>query len=139
MKTTATALAIAIAVGLGLGTTTAAEAGDRHGRWADKGHGAHQYERDHRKGAKDYRHGGKRAIHRSHRYGGHKRGYRGKGRHHWQHHHDHGYRGHGYRGHGHRHYRPYGGLYTRRHHSYRSGIGLNIDGVTFIWSERHYR
>lgn len=132
MKTTATALAIAIA--FGLGTATAAEAGDRHGRWADKSHGAHQYERDHRKGAKHYRHGGKREIHRSHRYGGHKRSYRGKGKHHWKRDHYRGYRAHGYR-----HYRPYGGLYTRRHHSYRSGIGLNIDGVTFIWSERHYR
>jgi hypothetical protein len=137
MKTTAAALGIAIALGLGAATT--AEAGDRHGRWGDRGYSAQHYDRDHHKGAKHYRHGKKRGIHRGHRYGAHKRVYRGKGRHYWKR--DHwksgGHRG--YRDHGYRHYRPYGGLYKRRHHSYRSGIGLNIDGVTFIWSERHYR
>ncbi len=115
-------------------TAPAASAGERYGKWADKSYGAHKYERDHRKGAKHYRHGSRHGAHRSHRYGGHKRVYRGKSRYHWKRDHHRGYRGHGYR-----HYRPYGGLYTRRHHSYRSGIGLNIDGVRFIWSERHYR
>lgn len=132
MKATAAALGIAIA--LGLGTMTTAEAGDGYGRWGDKGYGAHKYDRDHRQGAKHYRHGKRHGIHRGHRYGAHKRAYRGKGRHHWKRDHYRGYRSHGYR-----HYRPYGDLYKRRPHSYGSGIGLNIDGVTFIWSERHYR
>ncbi len=132
MKATAAALALTFAIGLG--TAPAAEAGERYGKWADKSHGGHEYGRDHRKGAKHYRHGRKHGAHHSHRYGGHKRVYRGKSRHYWKRDHHRGYRGHGYR-----HYRPYGDLYTRRHRSYRSGIGLNIDGVTFIWSERHYR
>lgn len=130
MKTTAAATAITIA--LGVGTVPAAEAGDRHGKWADKSRvthgydrGHHKYERGHRKGARHDRHGKRYSAHRGHRYRDHERGYRGKGKHH--------------RKHGYRHYRPYGDRYTRRHHSYGSGIGLNIDGVMFIWSERHYR
>jgi len=132
MKFTAASLALTIAVGLGA-TTSAAEAGDRHGQWGGKSYGVHKYERDHR-GERHYRHGKRHGVHRSHRYGARKGVYRGKSRHHWK---RDRYRGH--RGHGYSHYRPYGDLYTRRHHSYRSGIGLNIDGVTFIWSERHYR
>ena len=130
----ATTAVMAAAIVLGLGGMNVAQAGDhrdgrgeRHHADRDRGHlqavhgdwreGRHRYKRHHR-------------ARKHHGYKGrHVRGPR------WKHGHrvKRGYRAH--RGRGHRHERRY----TRRH-EYRSstGIGMNIDGITFLWSE-HYR